>query len=292
MQKGLVSVVIPNYNYAQYLSEAINSVLDQTYPDVEIIVVDDGSSDASKEILLSYGNRIETVLQQNQGVAAARNNGVKASSGEFIAFLDADDLWGAEKTEKQVNCFRNDEKLGLVHVGVSEIDSNGNSIGDKLEGGEGKMWQELLLFSGKGILGGGSGVMMPRTIFDEVGGFDERLSTSADWDLYFQISSRFEVGFVREPLLKYRVHNSNMHANIDVMERDMTLAFEKAFHPESPDLSAIKRRAFGSLHQNLAGSYFVARDYLPFIKHSLWSLAFNPGNIIHFLKIPKSRTGR
>lgn len=289
MRKGLVSVVIPNYNYAQYLGEAIDSVLSQTYPEIEIIVVDDGSSDGSKEILLGYGDRIKTILQQNQGVAAARNKGVSASSGEFIAFLDADDSWLPEKIEKQVECFRDDEMLGLVHVGVIEIDGAGRMIRERVEGGQGEIWQELLLFSGKGILGGGSGTMAPRTVFDEVSGFDERLSTSADWDLYFQISSKYQVGFVPQPLLKYRVHNSNMHTNIDVMERDMKLAFEKAFRTESPGLSAIKSRAYGSLHQNLAGSYFVAGDYLPFAMNSIKSLAFNPANIIHFLKVPKSR---
>src|SRR5438045_4325502 len=97
MQKGLVSVVIPNYNYARYVGDAVDSVLGQTYADLEVIVVDDGSTDASRDVLLSYGDSVKTISQQNQGVSAARNNGVAASRGEFVAFLDADDLWLPEK---------------------------------------------------------------------------------------------------------------------------------------------------------------------------------------------------
>lgn len=290
MQKGLVSVVIPNYNYAGYLGGAIGTALGQTYPDVEVVVVDDGSSDGSKEVLDAYGDRVKAIFQQNRGVAAARNNGVRASRGEFVAFLDADDLWLPDKIERQVERFTENRNLGLVHVGVTEIDQAGNSLGERLDGGEGReVWKNLLLFSPNGILGGGSGAMIPREVFDELGGFDERLSTSADWDLYFRIAIRYAVGFVAEPLLKYRVHSSNMHSNIDVMDRDMTLAYENAFGQTTAEMREIRSRAFGALHQNLAGSYFVAGNYGKFLSHSVKSLVSHPRNIVHFLKIPKRR---
>lgn len=292
MQKGLVSVVIPNYNYAQYLGEAIDSAAGQTYPNIEIIVVDDGSSDASAKILEGYKERITVIGQQNQGVAAARNNGVAASQGEFIAFLDADDAWLPAKVEKQIGCFKSTENLGLVHVGMVEIDSDGRELRERLDGGEGEVWQQLLLFSPNGILGGGSGAMIPRAIFDEVGGFDERLSTSADWDLYYRISRSRNVGFVAQPLLRYRVHTSNMHSNIGIMEHDMTLAFEKAFRAAAPDLLKIKRPTFSSLYQNLAGSYYVAGQYGRFFLNSIKSLAYDPRNITNFLKFPRRRRGK
>ena len=93
MTADLVSVIIPNYNYAHYLREAIDSALGQTYPHIEIIVVDDGSKDGSDEVIRSYGDRIRSVFQQNKGVSAARNAGVISGSGEYVAFLDADDSW-------------------------------------------------------------------------------------------------------------------------------------------------------------------------------------------------------
>ena len=294
MKQGLVSVVIPNYNYAHYLRETIDSVLAQTYHEIEIIVVDDGSKDDSKEILAGYGDKIRTIFQQNQGVSAARNNGVKESSGEFIAFLDADDAWLSTKIEKQVARFRSDPKLGLVHVGVEEVDADGNSLVERLEGVEGKVSTILLMLIREGVLGGGSGMMVPRRVFDEIGGFDLRLSTSADWDLQYRVSERYTVSFVPELLLKYRVHNSNMHANVGVMEHDMMLAFEKAFRTNDAEIQAAKRTAYGSLHQILAGSYFVAGNYPAFIFHSIKSLYFEPRNISYFLKFgrrPSNRRG-
>lgn len=286
MKTGLVTVVIPNYNYAGYVGEAIESALNQTYPNVEVIVVDDGSRDGSRSIIESFGDRTRSIFQQNAGVSAARNTGAAAGHGEFLAFLDADDVWMPQKLEKQVAAFRERPEIGLVHVAVEEIDGEGKKVGGRFVGGDGnEVWKDLLLFTGKGVLGGGSGAMIARRVFEEIGGFDERLSTSADWDLYYRISRRFEVGFVSETLLRYRVHSSNMHANIGVMERDMLLAFEKAFAGADAEAHRIKRPAFANLYQNLAGSYYRAGKMAGFIKYSLRSLTLRPANIAHFLPL-------
>lgn len=283
MQTGLVSVIIPNYNYARYLRETIDSVLAQTYQKIEIIVVDDGSSDASGAILRKYCDQISVIFQRNQGVSAARNNGVAASQGEYIAFLDADDYWLPAKIEKQIERFGRSESLGLVHVGVDEIDGEGNSLLLRLNGAEGKISGALLRFKPEGILFGGSGLMVPRDVFDEVGGFDIQLSTSADWDFCYRVSSQYEVGFVPEVLLKYRIHNSNMHGNVAVMERDMAIAFEKVFGRES---TAESRECYGILYKILAGSYFRAGNYTAFARTAVKCLAFDPANLSYFLKFP------
>jgi glycosyltransferase involved in cell wall biosynthesis len=286
MVKPLVSVIIPNYNYAQYLREAIDSVLNQTYSNLEIIVVDDGSKDDSKKVLSGYGEKIKTIFQQNQGVSAARNNGAKASGGEFIAFLDADDVWLPEKIEKQIRKFGLDKNLGLVHVGVEEIDADGKRIQTLLNGLEGTVSHELLLLKRAVILGGGSGLMIPRKVFDEVGGFDLRLSTSADWDIFYRIASRYAVGFVSEILLKYRFHNSNMHGNIGRMEHDMMLGFEKAF---SNGATVRKSECYGNLHRTLAGSYFHAKQYSDFVRHTIRSIWNKPSNLGYFVQFPLRR---
>jgi glycosyltransferase involved in cell wall biosynthesis len=294
VKKGLVSVIIPNYNYERYLGETLDSVLAQTYQEIEIIVVDDGSKDGSRAILESYGERITPIFQKNAGVSAARNNGVAASSGEYIAFLDADDAWLPSKIEKQVARFINEPDLGLVHVGVDEVDAEGRSLVQRLEGVEGSVAPILLQLRREGVLGGGSGLMVPRRVFNEVGGFDLRLSTSADWDLFYRISERYRVGFVPEILIKYRVHSSNMHANVAALEHDMKLAFSKAFSAPSQEVLAVKKLAFGALYQILAGSYFHARNYPAFLTNSLRSLYFNPANIGYFLKFgsrPSNRRG-
>ncbi len=282
MKKGQVSVVIPNYNYAHYLRGAIDSALGQTYSDIEIIVVDDGSKDDSISVIEAYGDRITAIRQKNQGVAAARNRGVASSTGEYIAFLDADDAWLPTKVEKQVAKFAESSNFGLVHVGVDEVDPNGRSLVHRLEGVEGDVSKILVMLGREGVLGGGSGAMIRRAVFEEIRGFDERLSTSADWDLFYRISEISQVGFVPELLVKYRVHGTNMHANVGVLEHDMMLAFEKAFAAPRPEIAAVKRKAYGSLYQILAGSYFRAGKYGSFVSNSIRSLIHVPGNIRHF----------
>ena len=154
------------------------------------------------------------------------------------------------------------------------------------DGMEGLVADDLLLLERPVILGGGSGLMVPRTVFDEVGGFDIRLSTSADWDLFYQISSRYEIGFVPEILLRYRVHGSNMHGNIKVMERDMKLAFSKALGTAS---TASSRKRYGNLYKTLAGSYFRAGNYGSFARSALRSLSYHPANLVYFAKFPLRR---
>jgi len=286
MQQGLVSVVIPNYNYAQYVGDAVDSALAQTYADIEIIVVDDGSTDASGDVLLNYRDSIRTISQQNRGVAAARNSGVAASLGEFVAFLDADDEWLPKKIEKQVAMFRSCPTFGLVHVGVDEIDADGNSLRHRLEGSSGDATNDLLTLGRIGVLGGGSGLMVPRKVFDEVGGFDSQMSTSADWDLFYQVARRYPIGFVPEILMKYRIHNANMHANVSLMEHDMTLAFDKAFGSGN---DANKSKAYGDLYKTLAGSYFRAGNYGSFLRTAVQSIGYAPSNLAYFATFPIRR---
>ncbi len=286
MRDPKVSVIIPNYNYSQYLGEAIDSVLAQTVTDIEIIVVDDGSTDGSKEVLDGYGDRIQTVFQKNQGVSAARNHGVCISRGEFVAFLDADDAWLPAKLERQLALFADDAELGLAHVGVVDIDGGGNEILERTDGRNGWISDELLRFEGPVVLGGGSGLVMPRRVFDKIGGFDTRLSTSADWDLFYQVSLRYRVGFVPELLLKYRIHASNMHGNIGAMEHDMLIGFEKAF---ANNHASERRRCYGNLHKMLAGSYFHRGKYADFTQNVLKSIWNRPANLGYFLQYPLRR---
>ena len=125
--------------------------------------------------------------------------------------------------------------------------------------------------------------MVPRRVFEEVGGFDLRLSTSADWDLFYRISDRHRVAFVPEILLKYRFHNTNMHSNVGVMEHDMVLTFEKIFG-NARTLNS--RRAFGNLYKILAGSYFRNHNYKQFVRCAGSSLRYHPGNLLYFLEYP------
>ena len=289
MKEPLVSVIIPNYNYAHYLPQALDSVLAQTYPRFEIMVIDDGSTDDSENVLRSYGDRIRSIKQQNQGVSAARNLGARETRGELVAFLDADDFWLPEKLERQVQRFIADDGLGLVHCGVEEIHDNGDHLLFRLEGLEGWVATDMLLFNRAVILGGGSGLMVKRSAFEALGGFDTSLSTSADWEFFYRMAAHARVGFVPSALLKYRVHGSNMHANVRAMEHDMLIGYEKAFSCNRGILPELRRRCYGNLHMVLAGSFFRAGHKTDFARHALKSLWLTPGNLKSLLGFPLRR---
>ncbi|MCD9189480.1 MAG: glycosyltransferase [Pyrinomonadaceae bacterium] len=281
-----VSVIIPNYNYANYIAKTIDSVLAQTYKNLEIIVIDDGSKDNSLEILEGYGEKIKVLKQQNQGVSMARNNGAANSSGEYIAFLDADDIWLPGKMEVQMKRFFDDGEIGLVHCSMDFIDPNGKPCGENYNGMEGRVADEFLRFEKGVVVGAGSTGVVPRRIFDELGGFDKRFSTAADWDFSYRLATKYKIAFVREPLVLYRIHNSNMHGNIKVMEHDMMLGFEKAFAGET---GADRRECYGNLHKTLAGSYFHAKQYSQFMRHAVKSLINKPSNLAYFAAFPLRR---
>lgn len=282
----LVSVMIPNYNYGRYLGQAIDSVLAQSYPNVEVLVVDDGSTDHSAAVARGYGDRVRWIQQARQGVAAARNRGVQESRGELVAFLDADDFWFAQKVERQVTLWRSNPALGLVHCGAQLVDASGRTLEVQQDGMDGWIAHEMLLFKRRTIVCTGSSALIPRSIFTAVGGFDIRLSTSADWDLCYRISVRHPVGFVRDVLIAVRMHQTNMHADIRVMEHDMLRAYAKAFQDAEPSLRRLQRRSYGNLHMVLGGSFAQAGRRVAATRHILTSLWLAPENVVRLMAFP------
>jgi glycosyltransferase involved in cell wall biosynthesis len=287
--KPLVSAVIPNYNYSQYVAEAVESALNQSYDNLEVIVVDDGSTDGSLEVLRTFGDRIIVISQKNAGVSAARNAGVSESSGDYVAFLDSDDVWEPQKIERQVAIFGS-SGIGIVHVGVTDIDPKGEALDQHFNGLEGEVADELLKWERPVILGGGSGAMVTRKAFEAAGGFDTNLMTSADWDFYYRICRNNRAAFIAEPLLRYRLHGNNMHTNVGRMEREMMHFYGKAF--ADPAVAALRRCALGNFHRVMAGSYFQSGEYAQCIKHTVQSIWNLPSGVGYFLDFPFRRSRR
>jgi glycosyltransferase involved in cell wall biosynthesis len=286
-----VSVVIPCFNHARFLAEAIDSALGQTRPAAEVIVVDDGSTDDSARVLQPRAEEVRVVRQANRGVSAARNAGAALAKGDLLAFLDADDAWRPEKLAEQTALFVASPDLGLVHCGMEEVDAQGRTLRTRVDGLDGRVAEEMLLFRRTAILGGGSGAVVPRALFEQVGGFDESLATSADWDLHHRIARRAPVGFVPRVLLRYRVHGANMHADVSRTAREMQAAYAKAF-AEDERLRPLRRRAYGGLHAMLSGSYHAQGRLLPAVRHGLRALAYDPSRIGRFLGYPLRRLQR
>jgi len=281
-----ISVIIPAYNYGRFLGQAIESVLAQTFPAQEIIVVDDGSTDETPDVLANYRDRIRVIRQENQGVSVASNRGAELASGDLLGFLDADDVWLPQKLELQIKHFLSEPNIGLVHCGFEEINGTGTVLRRYLDGLEGCVADQMLLFSRPVILSGGSGCMIPRAKFWCVGGFDPRVSISQDWDLYYRIARRWKIGFVRDVLVRYRVHGLNRHNDIRRMEQDMFLVYAKAFSDRNSDVEHLRRQAYGNLHMALAGCFFSVGKPRDVIRHIAKSLWLSPVNYKRVLKFP------
>ena len=202
----LISVIIPAYNSAAFIVEALESVFAQTYAPVEVIVVDDGSKDNTAQVLQPFLNRIQYIKKENGGPASARNRGIKDAKGEFIAFLDADDLWLPAKLEMQMKVMEPQPSIGLV--GCYEYETTmaqeiiGNEIYRNYFNAE-DLTRNLIM---RNVVGGGSSALVRRECFNRVGVFDETLRGTEDWDMWFRIAMAFEVRFVEEFLLIARIN--------------------------------------------------------------------------------------
>ncbi len=194
----LVSVIIPTYNRGWILKEAIDSVLAQDFLDFELIVVDDGSNDNTPDILEAYQEDIIIVRQNNKGVSAARNRGIASASGDFIAFLDSDDLWLPEKLSRQVEFFNSNPDAMICQTEEIWI-RNGVRVNPKKRHKKfsGMIFEHSLSL----CLVSPSAVMIKKSLFEEVGLFDESLPACEDYDLWLRISCRYPVYLMDKPLI-------------------------------------------------------------------------------------------
>src|SRR5262249_33405652 len=207
MQKKKVSAIIPVYNCERYIGEAISSVLGQTYPVHEIIVVDDGSGDGTRQALESYGEKIRYIYQAKRGVAAARNNGIIHSSGDFIAFLDADDLWLTNKIALQIAYLENHAQYSLVYSDMKTFDDAGiiqESVKAWLNMSPPSGWVFKELF--EETLFAADATLFAKKCVDHVGFFDESLTVGEDYSMWLRMSRYFQSGYLDLPLTKYRQH--------------------------------------------------------------------------------------
>lgn len=212
-----VSVIVTAFNHEGYIADAIQSVLDQTYHDYEVIVVDDGSSDATAERVAVFSDRVLLVRQDNQGVAGSRNTGIERARGELLAFLDGDDVWEPDKLAHQVAAAERHPGSGLI--AVDGVQFSGPTIlygslffpqiAAMLDGRESmtlRCYERLLRGN---LISSTSQVLIPRTVLTEVGLSDRRLRISSDWDLYIRIAASYDITFLQRKLVRWRyLHTS------------------------------------------------------------------------------------
>jgi glycosyltransferase involved in cell wall biosynthesis len=198
MKTPLISVIIPTYNRARLLKETIDSVLKQNFQNFELIVVDDGSTDNTGEILSDYKDHIQVLAQKNKGVSAARNLGISKAKGEFIAFLDSDDLWLPEKLTAQVDFFQSHPDALVCQTEEIWI-RNGKRVNPKKRHKKysGMIFEQSLPL----CIVSPSAVMMRKSLFEKVGLFDEHLPACEDYDLWLRISCQYPIYLINTALI-------------------------------------------------------------------------------------------
>jgi glycosyltransferase involved in cell wall biosynthesis len=202
-----VSAIVPVYNCAQYVGKAIESILAQTYRAQEIIVVDDGSTDNTREALEPYKDSIIYVYQKNAGEPAARNTGIRHSTGEYIAYLDADDLWLPDKLQLQMEYFRTHPQCDLVYTDMMTFDDQG-IIECSVRSSRARVYSSGKIFPQlfRETLFGSGSVVLRKAAAEKAGGFDETFFVGSDYEMWLRMSRSFEFGYVDKPLLMYRQH--------------------------------------------------------------------------------------
>ena len=220
-----VSVVIPTYNRAEFVREAIASVLRQDYPDVELVVVDDGSSDGTAAVVREFGTAVRYLWQENRGVSAARNRGAAACAGDLIAFLDSDDLWMPGKVAAQVAYFEAHPEAQACHTDEVWI-RRGVRVNERHVHRKQGGWQFLASLSR--CLISPSAIMMRRGLWDRLGGFDETLPACEDYDLWLRLTALAPVGFIGQRLVTKRGGHADQLSRVTpALDRYRIRALEK-----------------------------------------------------------------
>ena len=219
-----ISVVIPSYNRKDFLKRSIDSAINQTKKPLEIIVVDDGSTDGTEAMIKSDYDFVKFIKQKNKGVSAARNIGIKVSIGEWICFLDSDDEWKKDKLEKQINAMKSNPGYKFFHSNEIWI-KNGLRINQKKKHKKygGDIFDKCLDICRISP----SSVMIGKTVFDEVGNFNEDLVVCEDYELWLRICDKYRVFFIDEPLIiKYGGHQGQLSYSIESIENHRIKALE------------------------------------------------------------------
>jgi glycosyltransferase involved in cell wall biosynthesis len=262
LDKALVSVIIPAFDAAANIRQTLNSVLAQTYQEIEVIVVDDGSSDATSDIVEEYvagDTRFHLIRQSNAGVGAARNTAIRKARGKYIAPLDADDFWWPEKLEKQVACAeQSGNETGLVYCWSASFDNQGGLVSSCSHTVEGRLRRALIL---RNVVGNGSAPLLRALGLERVGLYLTQAEQGGaqgceDWDLYLRIAENFRIRVVPEYLLAYRQAGSGMSTNAETMAASYAVVMGRARERNCDLPSSIFRWSAGNFYSRLVQKSF------------------------------------
>lgn len=272
-----VSVIIPAYNSEKFIEEALESLFTQTFPASEIIVIDDGSEDGTDDLLKKHTGKIKYYYQENSGLAAARNAGIKVSSGSYLAFLDADDLYYPEKIEIQKTFLDDCPEVDMV---FSDFEYFGGTllrraIPDSFKEGKGNLFLDLFRYNCIAI----PTVLIRRRCFEEVGLFDETLRAAEDYDFWLRLIRHKKVGYIDHVLAKVRLHPENMSKDADLMCEYEIKVMDKAIHdnPEIKDrYSYLIKEKYGIIYFETGYRHLLGYEMKKARKKFLRAMKYRP----------------
>jgi len=239
-----VSIMVLTYNRSNLLKETIDSILNQTFKDFEIIIVDNYSIDDTEEVVKSYDdNRIKYFKNKNYGLLAVnRNFAIKQSSGEYIALCDDDDLWLPQKLEKQIEEFEKDEKIGIVFTNGYSFDDHGNEIKEGKSSSRYYSFEDLIM----GNIITCCSVMFKKSVINDVGIFDEskEIFTGEDFEFWLRIVKKYKMKYIGIPLVKYRVHDKSLQSIYGIEGKSLNVdseIYKKLFYKKIIDDKLYKK---------------------------------------------------
>lgn len=286
-----ISVVIPTHNRAHLIGQAIDSVLAQTYKDYEIIVVDDGSTDNTRELLSEYWDSISYIYQENQGASAARNTGIKVAKGNYISFLDSDDWYLPNRIEKHVEILEQFNDISIVYSNFSQADANGNILKREAVAQSqlrsGYIFEEVLLR--KAMFGNVQTWTVNRKCFEEIGYFNTELKMSEDRELSLRLAKKYKIYAIKEPLVVIRQIPSSL-GRCSAKEREyyrfkfLDILFDE--FKDDPVVLANKKKVIADYYFMAGLGYIKEENNSEAQRRFLTSLSYNPFHLrsyIYFL---------
>ena len=249
-----ISVIVPAYNVERTILETVESVQQQTFSDFELIVINDGSTDRTLKLLNTVKDpRLKVFSYTNGGLPTARNRGISHATGEFLAFLDADDLWTPDKLELQLAALQQHPEAGVAYSWTYFKDEQGvHSYADESNRFEGNVYADLLV---KNFLHNGSNPLIRKQAIESVGEFDPTLKSCEDWEFYLRLAAKWHFVLVPKPQILYRQSSGSMSSKVEVMEKYLLIVIERAFESAPLELQFLKPQSLTWVYKYGAQQY-------------------------------------
>lgn len=254
-----VSVILPAYNASLTIKDTIKSILNQSYKDFELIIINDGSTDETEEIIKSFDDkRIILNKIKNSGASAARNKGIEIARGDYVSFIDSDDLWSIDKLEKQLGLLSNNKDYSVAYSWTMYIDEKGDYIHPmKAVTYEGDVYQKIIL---NNFVGSGSNILVRKNILDKTGIFNIKLTYGEEWDLLIRLSRNCKFALVKEYQIFYRQSLFSLSSSIEDMEKDITKIIENTYKNAPEEIFKLKNKSLSSMNSYLSYLYLTKQN--------------------------------